>query len=97
MKGSMEDIRRNCVFPSHFALSIALVALATCAPQSAPGPWARIDWMRFSGMAPYPWGFCLTAYRAPSRDVARATPALDRSRPRTGCNGSPFWRMRPAP
>ena len=58
------------------------------------GLWTRIDWMSFSGMEPFTWGFCLTAYRAPSAEAARATPPAVRSTPRTGCNGFPFSRMR---
>ena len=58
------------------------------------GLWTRIDWMAFSGMEPFTWGFCLTAYRAPSSEAARATPAAVRATPRTGCNGFPFSRMR---
>jgi hypothetical protein len=63
---------------------------------SDPGLWTRIDWMQFEGMAPYTWGFCLTAYKAPTREAARVTPAADRANPRTGCNGYPFSRMKPA-
>lgn len=59
--------------------------------------WTRIDWMPFDGMAPYTWGFCLTAYKAASADAARATPAANRETPRTGCGGYPFSRMRPVP
>lgn len=59
--------------------------------------WTRIDWMPFDGMAPYTWGFCLTAYTAASADAARATPAAKREAPRTGCGGYPFSRMRPVP
>lgn len=62
---------------------------------SDPGLWTRIDWMLLQDMDPFTWGFCLTAYRAPSREAARATSAPDRSTPRTGCNGYPFSRMRP--
>ena len=58
------------------------------------GLWTRIDWMTFSGMEPFTWGFCLTAYRAPTEATARATPAASRASPRTGCNGFPFSRMR---
>jgi hypothetical protein len=58
------------------------------------GLWTRIDWMPFSGMEPFTWGFCLTAYRAVSAGAARATPAAVRATPRTGCNGFPFSRMR---
>lgn len=60
------------------------------------GLWTRIDWMAFTDMAPYTWGFCLTAYRAATAAAARATPPPDRTMPRTGCNGFPFSRMRRA-
>ena len=60
------------------------------------GRWTRVDWMSFSGMAPYTWGFCLTAYRAESEQTARATPPPKRESPRTGCNGFPFSRMKPS-
>lgn len=60
---------------------------------SDAGLWTRIDWMPFSGMEPFTWGFCLTAYKAPTEAAARATPAADRAAPRTGCNGYPFSRM----
>jgi hypothetical protein len=61
---------------------------------SDAGLWTRIDWMPFTGMEPFTWGFCLTAYTAPSAAAARATPAAIRATPRTGCNGFPFSRMR---
>lgn len=60
------------------------------------GRWTRVDWMSFSGMVPFTWGFCLTAYRAESEQAARATPAPNRESPRTGCNGFPFSRMKPS-
>lgn len=58
--------------------------------------WTRIDWMPFDNMAPYTWGFCLTAYRAATEQDARNTPPADRQAPRTGCNGFPFTRMQHA-
>lgn len=61
------------------------------------GLWTRIDWMRLDGMAPYVWGFCMTAYRAASEAAARATAPPDRSAPRVGCSGYPFSRLKPAP
>lgn len=64
---------------------------------SDQGLWTRVDWTTFTGMAPYTWGFCLTAYRAPTREAARATPAANRATPRTGCNGYPFSRMKAVP
>lgn len=60
---------------------------------TAPNRWTRIDWTLLENMAPFAWGFCLTAYRAPSRAAARATPAANRVEPKTGCNGFPFTRM----
>ncbi len=72
------------------------IARNDSANRADPGRWTRVDWMPFEGMAPYTWGFCLTAYRAASREAARATPPADRVAPRTGCNGFPFSRMKPA-
>lgn len=60
------------------------------------GLWTRIDWMPLDGMPPFTWGFCMTAYRAATQDAARATPEPNRVTPRTGCNGHPFSRMKPA-
>ncbi len=57
------------------------------------GLWTRVDWLEFTDQGAYGWGFCLTAYRAPSREVARAVPAADRETARSGCNGFPFTRM----
>lgn len=60
---------------------------------SEGGLWTRVDWLEFTDQGPYTWGFCLTAYRAASREAARATTPADRSAPRLGCNGFPFTRM----
>lgn len=60
----------------------------------SPRKWTRIDYMRFSGMAPYLWGFCLTEYSAATYDLAKLTPPPDRVNPRKGCNGFPFSRMK---
>ena len=58
------------------------------------GLYTRIDYMQFSGMEPFHWGFCLTVYKAASAEEAmKATPA-DRQNPRKGCNGFPFSRMK---
>jgi len=59
------------------------------------GLWTRIDWLRLEGMPPWTWGYCMTAYNAPSADSAEATRIANRAAPRTGCNGFPFTRMRP--
>ncbi len=73
--------------------------LARNAPtnSSAPNLWTRIDYMRLSGMAPYDWAFCLSAYEATSRQQAEETRIADRANPKQGCNGFPFSRMKRAP
>lgn len=60
---------------------------------TAPGLWTRIDWLPLDNMKPFTWGFCLTAFKAATRDAARDVPPAARSTPRTGCNGFPFTRM----
>lgn len=45
-------------------------------------------------MAPYTWGYCYSAYNAPSAAVAETVSVANRAIPRTGCNGYPFSRMR---
>lgn len=61
------------------------------------GQYTRIDYMQFTGMEPYNWGFCLTVYNAPDAVTARnATPA-NRTEPKKGCNGFPFSRMKRMP
>ena len=71
-----------------------LLAQNDSANASDGGLWTRIDWMEFSEMAPYHWGFCLSAYAAPTAAEAEATAIAERESPRTGCNGFPFSRMR---
>ncbi len=70
-----------------------LVAQNDSANRTEPGLWTRIDWLPLSSMAPYTWGFCMTTWKAPSREAARATPAPKRDAPRTGCGGFPFTRL----
>lgn len=72
-----------------------LIAQNDSANRTDAGRWTRIDWLSLQGMAPYGWGFCMTAWNAPSRDSARATAPAKRDIPRTGCGGFPFTRMRP--
>lgn len=57
--------------------------------------YSRIDWIKLENMSPFEWGFCLSAYNAPSPDSAEAIQIVDRSNPKTGCNGYPFSRMKP--
>ena len=58
------------------------------------GLYSRIDYMLFSNMEPWRWGFCLTIYNAPSDSLAEAQAVADRKNPRKGCNGYPFSRMK---
>lgn len=71
-----------------------LIAQNHSANASDGGKWTRIDWMSFSGMEPFTWGFCLSAYAAPSAAAAESVRTAKRSTPKTGCNGFPFSRMR---
>jgi hypothetical protein len=63
---------------------------------TAPGLWTRIDWITLDGMPPYTWAFCFSAYDAPTADSAEATRVARASTPRTGCNGFPYSRLKPA-
>jgi hypothetical protein len=60
----------------------------------APGLYSRIDIMRFSNMAPYEWGFCLTTFDAKTPEEAVTRAVADRANPRKGCGGYPFSRMK---
>jgi len=73
-----------------------LIARNDARNPSGAGLWTRIDWLPLPGMPPYTWGFCLSAYRAPSAAAAEASRVARRDTPRTGCNGFPFSRMKPA-
>lgn len=56
--------------------------------------YTRIDYMQFTGMEPFLWGFCLTNYNAATEKLAEETAAADRANPKKGCNGYPFSRMK---
>lgn len=56
--------------------------------------YTRIDYMIFDNMEPWKWGYCLTAYNAPTDAAAEATAAADRANPKKGCGGYPFSRMK---
>lgn len=71
-----------------------LIARNDTSNPSDGGLWTRIDWVRLTGMAPYEWAFCLSAYAAPSAAAAESTRVARPESPRTGCNGHPFSRMR---
>ncbi|MEP6833268.1 MAG: hypothetical protein ABJB74_07730 [Gemmatimonas sp.] len=63
--------------------------------RSDPNKWTRIDWVPLTGMAPYSWAFCFSAYKAASRTEAETTVTAKRDTPKTGCGGFPFTRMKP--
>ncbi len=71
-----------------------LIAQNAADDPTAPNRWTRIDWLSLDDAGPYTWGFCLTAYRALSREAARDTPPPKRDTPKSGCNGFPFTRMK---
>jgi hypothetical protein len=71
-----------------------LIALNDSANTSAGGKWTRIDWVELTGMPPYAWAFCLSAYDAPTAAAAESVTIARPETPRTGCNGFPFSRMR---
>ncbi len=65
--------------------------------RSDPSRWTRIDWVPLSGMLPYTWAFCFSAYNATTRAEAEAALTAKRDIPKTGCGGFPFTRMKPRP
>ncbi len=71
-----------------------LLARNDAANPTAAGLYTRIDITRFSNMAPWTWGFCLSAYESATVNDALKVKTADRDTPRTGCNGFPFSRMK---
>lgn len=71
-----------------------LIAQNGAGNRSGAGLWTRIDWVKLEGMAPWEWGFCFSAYDAPTAAAAEATMVVNRESPRAGCNGHPFSRMK---
>lgn len=55
--------------------------------------WSRFDWVMLPDQGVYRWGYCHSAWRAPSLDSARHTRVVNRDDPRRGCNKHPFTRM----
>jgi hypothetical protein len=58
------------------------------------GLYTRIDFMQFTNMEPWRWGYCLTVYNAKTDAEAEAAASADREHPKKGCNGFPFSRMK---
>ncbi|MFD0941394.1 hypothetical protein [Pedobacter boryungensis] len=71
-----------------------LVAKNDVANKTDGNKYTRIDYMTFTGMEPWKWGFCLTVYDAPTDSIAEQTAYVDRQNPKKGCNGYPFSRMK---
>jgi len=71
-----------------------LIARNDNANPGESGRWTRIDWAPLSGMAPYTWAFCLSAYDAATAELAEANRTARRDNLRTGCGGYPFSRMK---
>lgn len=61
---------------------------------SDAGKWTRVDWMPLTGMPPFDWAFCFSAWNAATRPMAESAVIAKRDAPRTGCNGFPFTRMK---
>jgi len=72
-----------------------IIAKNNAQNKSDAGLYTRIDYMKFAGMEPYTWGFCLSVYNAATDSIAEFGPnKTDRANPRKGCNGFPFSRMK---
>ena len=71
-----------------------LVARNDSTNKTDPNKYTRIDYMTFTEMEPYKWGFCLTIYNAETDEIAEKTAYADRQNPKKGCNGYPFSRMK---
>jgi hypothetical protein len=71
-----------------------LVARNDNANPGEGGLYTRIDFMQFSNMEPWRWGYCLSVYDAKTDSIAEATAKVDRQNPKKGCNGYPFSRMK---
>lgn len=71
-----------------------LVAKNDSANKTDANKYTRIDYMTFTGMDPWMWGFCLTVYDAATDEIAENTAYVDRQNPKKGCNGYPFSRMK---
>ncbi len=61
---------------------------------SEGGLFTRIDFMYFTNMGSFHWGFCLTVYDAATVEEAKTKAVADRQHPKSGCNGYPFSRMK---
>lgn len=71
-----------------------LVAKNAVTNKADANKYTRIDYMTFTGMEPWRWGFCLTVYDAETDEIAEKTAYVDRKNPKKGCNGYPFSRMK---
>jgi hypothetical protein len=58
--------------------------------------YTKIEFMLFQDQLPYAWGFCYSTYDKKDKDEAISGAFAKRETPKTGCNGFPFSRMKPA-
>ena len=70
-----------------------ILARNDAANPSEAGLYTRIDYMSFTGMKPWLWGFCLAVYNAKSTTIAETAAQADRQNPKKGCKGFPFSRL----
>ncbi len=73
-----------------------LIAKNNASTKNDTASFIRIDYMYFTNMQPYNWGFCYTTYNAKSIEEAEKKGSADRANPRKGCGGYPFSRMKRA-
>lgn len=62
---------------------------------SGSAGWVRIDWIPLDS-PPYTWAYCIIAYDKPDAASAEAVTTAKPDTPRTGCNGFPYTRLKPA-
>ncbi len=70
------------------------IAKNTLANKGDTTTYTKIDYMYFTNMQPYNWGFCYTTYNAKTIKEAEKKAKADKSNPRKGCGGYPFSRMK---
>jgi len=70
------------------------VLLRNQASDSSESTWLRIDWMQLEEMPPWEWAFCISRWDAAGREALFDDLNVNRAKPRSGCSGYPFSRMR---
>ena len=70
-----------------------LIAQNDPSNRGAPVRWTRIAWVLLTGVPPYTWAFCFSAFDAPTAAAAESVVVARPETPKTGCNTFPFSRM----